>query len=35
MDNLINGGNFVAGNMLSRDDFVIELDAVEKNIMER
>ncbi|KAK1248684.1 hypothetical protein MKX08_006904 [Trichoderma sp. CBMAI-0020] len=33
-DILINGGNFVVGNMLSRDDLAVELGAVEKNIME-
>ncbi|EHK44249.1 hypothetical protein TRIATDRAFT_37053, partial [Trichoderma atroviride IMI 206040] len=34
LDTLINGGNLVAGKMLSRDDLAVELDAVEKNIME-
>ncbi|GFP54627.1 hypothetical protein TASIC1_0004025100 [Trichoderma asperellum] len=34
MNNLINGGTFVAGNMLSREDLTVELGAVENNIME-
>ncbi|KAL7899641.1 hypothetical protein HDV64DRAFT_291080 [Trichoderma sp. TUCIM 5745] len=34
LDTLINGGNFVVGNMLSRDDLAVELEAVEKSIVE-
>ncbi|PTB44121.1 hypothetical protein M441DRAFT_453702 [Trichoderma asperellum CBS 433.97] len=34
LDTLINGGTFVASNMLSREDLTVELGAVEKSIKE-